>query len=114
MVLNGANPATARRPQHHGAGQPAARPRAQPRGVVHHLIKCRIDESGELNLGDRPKSLCRQADRQAGDRPFGQWRVDYPALPESGLQSIGRAKDATIPSDILAQHDNGRVLLHGA
>ena len=84
------------------------------RGVVHQLIDAGIEEPHELDLAHRSEALRRHADAQSADQQFGQGRVHHSLGPKTLLQAGCCAKNAAVDADILAEHDDARVLLHGA
>ena len=114
VMLGRADAGAARRAQHHRAAQPPLGAVAQARGVVHQLIDARIDEAHELDLAHGLEALRRHADAQAADQQLGERRIDHPLGAEALLQADGGAKDAAVDADILAEHDDARILLHGA
>jgi hypothetical protein len=87
---------------------------AQPGSVVHQLIDARIQESHKLDLAHRLQTLRRHADAEPADEEFGKRRIQHALRPETLLQSDRGAEDAAVDADILAEHDDGRVILHRA
>src|SRR5579864_979349 len=114
MMLDGANATATRRAQHHGTGEPATRPVPKPRGVARQLVDGRIDESGELNLRHGAETLHGEADRNAGDRRFGERSVEHALAAEALQEPAGGANHAAIGGYVLAEDKDARVLLHGA
>ncbi len=114
MMLDRLDPAARRRAQHHRTGQPTARARAQPRGVIEDLVDAGIGKAGELDLCHRAKALRREPDRHSGDRRLGQRRIEHALLAEKLEQPVGRAKHATVDADVLPQHQHARIVVHGA
>ena len=82
--------------------------------MVHQLVDRRIDEAGELDLGDRAKALRGKADRHPGDGPFGERRVEDAVGSEALQEPVGGAEDAALGGDILAEDEDRGILLHGA
>jgi len=78
----GLDAAAARRAKHQRAGQAPAGAVAQARGVIGQLVDGRMDEAGELDLGDRAEALRRQPDGDARDRRLGERRVVHPVGPK--------------------------------
>ena len=113
-MLGSADAGSARRAQHHRAAEPPLRAVAQPRGVVHQLIDAGIEKPHELDLAHRSEALSRHADAQAADQQFRQRGVHHTLGSKALLQAGSCAKDAAIDADILAEHDDARVLLHSA
>ena len=52
------------------------------------------------------------ADRHAGDQAFGQRRVLHALGAEALLQAGGGAEHAAVDADVLADHDDVRIVLH--
>ena len=105
-------------PPPHGArstiGQDS-RPRVRLRsraGMVHQLVDRGVDEALELELGDRPEALRGQADGETGDAGPRRAACRTRLGAEAGEQAVGGAEHAAVPADILAQHQDARVLLH--
>src|SRR5438128_8243113 len=82
--------------------------------MVHQLIDRRIDETGELDLRDRPETLGGETYRQPGDDPFGKRRIEDAVGAKALQQSLGSAEHAAFGADILAEDENSGVLRHGA
>ena len=97
--------------QHDRARQPAAGPVAQPPGMAHQLV-----DRGYMNPSNWNSTTGRKrcapsptARPAAGPRTPG---VEHPGRAEAGEQAVGGAEHAAVPADILAQHQDARVLLH--
>ena len=95
-----------RRAQNHRAGEPSLGAVAQSRGVVHQLIDAGIDKAHKLDLADGLQPLRRHADAQPADQEFGKRRIEHALGSEALLQARGRAEDAAVDADILAEHDD--------
>ncbi len=80
--------------------------------MIGDLVHGRVDEAHELDLGDRAQSLRGHADGHPGNHPFRQRCVLYTVLAELLLQAGGRAEYPAVDSNILAEHDDGRVVAH--
>ncbi len=79
--------------------------------MIDHLVDRRINESHELNFGDRSHTLHGHTDRDSGDHAFGQRCVLYAIFAEPGLQTGGRPKYAAVDADVFAEdYDAGIVL----
>ena len=113
-MLGRVNAAAIGRAQHHRAGQAPARARSEARGVVGELIDRRIDEAGELNLGDGAKALRRKTGRDPGNADLRERRIEDALRAEAREQPVGGAKYATVGADILAEHDHPRIGAHRA
>src|SRR4051812_19323801 len=113
VVLGRMDARAAGRAQHHRATQPSLRPMPQASGVVQDLVDRRIGEARELDFGHRPQALGGHADRHAGDQPLGERRVGDALGTEALLQPGGGAEYAAVDADVLAQHDDAIVVLHG-
>ncbi len=112
MVFRGANAAAEGGAEDHRTRQAAPCPVAKARGVVHDLVDGRIDETHKLDLGHWPQPLGRHADGDAGDRQFGEGRVNYPIGPEAGQQALGGAEHPAIDADVFAERHNAGILFH--
>ena len=82
--------------------------------MVDHLVDAGIDEAGELDFGDRAEALRGEPDRQPGDRRLGERRVEHALLAKALEQPVGGAEHAAVDADILAEHEDARILGHGA
>src|SRR5439155_17696414 len=78
----------------------------------HELVEGRMDEVGELDLGDGPQAADRRPDRRADDLALAQWRVDDAIVAELRPQPVGRKEDAALLADVLAEHDHALVSDH--
>ncbi len=112
VMLRCVNAAAVRHAHDHGARQAAPGAVAHAGHVVGNLVESRVDETHELDFGDRLQSLCRHADGHSGDHAFGERRVLHAILAELLLQSRRRPEDTTVDSDVLSQHHYGRVVRH--
>ena len=56
------------------------------------------------------KPLRAEADGETGEQGLGQRRVEHPGGAEAGEQAVGGAEHAAVQADILAQHQDARVL----
>ncbi len=112
VVLGRLDAAAIGRAQHDRARQPPAGPVAQPPGMAHQLVDRGIHEALELELDHRPETLRAEADGETGEQGLGHRSIEHPGRAEAGEQSVGSAKHAAVPADILAQHQDARVLLH--
>ena len=82
--------------------------------MIHQLIDARVDKAHELNFADGLEPLRGHADAQSADQEFGERRVDHALGTEALLQAGSGAEHAAIDADILAEHDDVRVVVHGA
>ena len=82
--------------------------------MVHQLVDRRVDEAGELDLGDRPEALRGEPDRQPGDGVFGEWRIEHALRPKALQEAVGGAEHAALGSDIFAEDEDSAILRHGA
>ena len=112
MVLRRVDAGAARRAQHHRAGQPPARAMAHAPGVVEDLVDRGVGEAGELDLRDRLQPLDRHADAHAGDEALGERRVDHALGAEAPGEPQRRAEHAAVHAHVLAEHDDGGIVLH--
>ncbi len=106
------DPAAVGRSDGHGHADRVVGPIAHPGRLGHDLVEGRVDEVCELDLGDRAQAVDGRPDRSPDDHRLGQRRVDDPVVAEFGPQPIGGEEDATLASDILAQHDDVAVAAH--
>ena len=77
--------------------------------LAHQLVEGRVDEVGELDLGDGPHTRQRQPDGHTDDARLGQRRVEHARLAELGEQAVGGAEDAAPRAHVLAQHHHPLV-----
>ena len=82
--------------------------------MIHQLIDAGIDEPHELNLADGLEALRRHAHAQPADQQLRERGVDYALGAESLLKPGGGAEDAAVDADVLAEHDDVGIVLHGA
>jgi hypothetical protein len=87
-------------------------PISHPRGLGDDLIECRVNEVGELDLGNGQQSVQRHPDRHAHDRRLGERRVDHAFLAELLHEAPGDAEHAAAAPDILSQNDHSIVGRH--
>ena len=80
--------------------------------LAHDLVERGVHEVGELHLGDRPQAVDRRAHRGAGDHPLGEGRVEDALVAVLGPQALGRAEDAALLADVLAEDHDALVALH--
>ncbi len=112
VMFRRADAAAPRRAEHGRAAHAPARARAHARGVTGDVLHHRIDEAFELRLGDRFHALRGETDREAGDRRLVERRIDHALVAELLLQADRRAEHAAVDADVLAEHDDGIVVLH--
>src|ERR1700730_6217199 len=112
MMFGSVDCAAVRRTNHHWPRETAASPMAHARHVIDDLVESRIEKAHELDLGHRFQAVRRHADGHARDHGLGERRVLDAVRAEPGLQARGRAEHAAIGADILADHDDGVVMLH--
>jgi hypothetical protein len=84
------------------------------RELADDLVVRRVDEAVELDLAHRPVAAHRQADRGADDGRLRERGVHDAVLAEVLLQAVGDAEDAAELADVLAHHEDLRVVLHRA
>src|SRR5690554_3567313 len=90
----------------HGHSQPSPCAITHLRRLVHQLVKCRIDEVGELDLDDGAEAVHRHPDGGADDASLGEWGIDDALAPEAFAEAFSDAEDAAEPADIFAdEHD---------
>ena len=80
--------------------------------MAHQLVDRGVHEPLELELDHRPETLRAEADGETGEQGLGQRSVEHPGGAEAGEQAVGGAEHAAVQADILAQHQDARVLLH--
>jgi hypothetical protein len=68
-------------------------------------------EAQELQLGDREHAAAGQSDGRSDDDGLGQRHVDDALGAEALLQPLGRAEDAAVVADVLAEDDHPLVAL---
>ena len=106
------HPATERRPDDDRHRPISVRAVARPRGFADDLVEGRVDEVGELDLGDRDHSVERRPDRDADDRRLGERRVEHPSFAETSIEPVGGPEDAALAPDVLTKHEHPVVALH--
>jgi hypothetical protein len=111
VVLDRADAAAARDPDHHRQADLPAGPVAHLRELADDLVDRGEDEPVELDLADRPETAQGQADRGADDAGLGQRGVDHPGLAEVLLQAVGDAEDPAQLADVLAHDQDLGVVL---
>ena len=82
--------------------------------MVHQLVDRRIDKAGKLDLRHRPEALRGQTDRQPGDDPFRQRRIEDAIRTEALEEPLGGSKHTAFGADVLANDENGGILGHRA
>ena len=107
------HPAAPRGAHDERAGEVAIGPVADARRLGDQLVERRVDEVGELDLGDGEQAVHRHPDRHPDDRGLGERRVDDACLAELLEETGRRAEDAATRADVLAQHQHAIVGLHG-
>jgi hypothetical protein len=112
VVLDRADPAAERHPDHHGHLDLALAAVVQLRDLGHDLVERREDEPVELDLAHRPETTHGETDGRADDARLGQRRVEHALLAEVLLEPVGDAEDAAELADVLPHHDDLRVRLH--
>ncbi len=113
MVFDRADASAAGDPDRHGQADTAPRPVVHLGQLGDDLIEGGVDETVELDLAYRPEPAHRQPDRRPDDRGFRERGVDHPFLAEVGQQPVGDAEDPAEPADVLAHHDDSRIVIHG-
>ena len=74
--------------------------------MIENLVDTCIGKAGELNFRDRQETLGGKPDRDAGNRGFGQRRIEHTVRTKKLEKTIGGAKYAAVRPDVL-------VLCHG-
>jgi hypothetical protein len=100
------------RAHHHGHGVLAAAAVAVLGSLAHQLVEARVDEVGELDLGDGLEAVERHADGGAEDAALVEWRVDDALLAEGLVQPLRDAEDTAHAAHVFAQHHHVRVRRH--
>jgi hypothetical protein len=114
VVLDRADAAAERDPDHQWHLLPAARTEVQLRDLADDLVVRRVDEAVELDLAHRPIATEREADRRTDDPGLGERRVDHAILAEVLLQAVGHAEHAAELADVLAHDEHLGIVFHGA
>ena len=104
--------AAERRADHHRHRPVAVGPVPGAGRLADDLVERRVDEVGELDLGDRQEAVQRGADGDADDARLGERRVQDARLAEPGMQPVGGTEDATLAPDVLAHDEHALVPLH--
>src|SRR3989304_4201830 len=80
----------------HGAGEPAARARADAARVREDLLYSGVYEAHELYLGHRLHAVGGEPHRSADYPKLGKRRIYYPLWPELLEQSLSHPADAAV------------------
>ena len=104
--------AAVRHADHHRQPEGPVRPIPHATDLADDLVEGGIGEVGKLHLGDRAQAIDRGAHGGAGDHRLGERRVEHPLVAVLGPQAVGRAEDAALLADVLAQDHHVRVALH--
>src|ERR1035437_9136506 len=80
------------------------------RAAVVQLFGRGIGVLAELDLGHGHESRDRHSDGAPHDAFLGETRVEDARLPELLLESLRDEMDAALDADILAEHDDLRIL----
>src|SRR5436190_2492726 len=107
------DPAAGRHAHDQRCGELAIGPITQSCRLRHDLVVGRIHVVGELDFDARPQPVGRHADRGADDAQLADRRIEASTGAELLLQSLGAAEHAAEIADILAEHDDALVALHG-
>ena len=91
-------------PQHHRVVVLAIREERQGRGLASKLILGIVQVGQVLDLGNRKQAGDAAAERDTEDRLFVEKRVEHASDAETALQSTGNAVDASLTTDVLAEH----------
>src|ERR1700747_986258 len=81
--------------------------------MVHKLIDAGRYKAHKLCSPARGHHRGGTANAKAADQPLGERRVYHPLRSKPLLQACGRAKHAAADTDVLAEHDDTEILLHG-
>ena len=112
VVLDRADAAAERDPDHHRHLRAALGAVAHLRDLADDLVVRRVDEAVELDLDHRPVAAQRHADRGADDAGLRERAVDDAVLAEVLLQAVGDPEDAAELADVLAHDQDLGVVLH--
>ena len=113
VVLDRADAAAARDPDHHRQAEVAERAEPHLGQLGGDLVEGREHEAVELDLAHRAVAAQGQPDRGADDAGLGQRGVHDPGLAEVLLQPVGDPEDPAELPDVLAHDQDLRVALQG-
>src|SRR4029077_16315112 len=91
-MLDAADPAAERDPDHNRQRDAPPRPVAQLGEVAGDLLEGGGGERVELHLDERGEALHRHADGGADDARLGDWRVEDAVLAELPGETVGDAE----------------------
>ena len=112
VVEAAVNPTAERRADDDRHGPVAVGAVARPGCLADDLVESRVDEVGELDLGDGDQAVERRADSDSNDRRLGKGRVEHARLAESRVETLGGAENAALLADVFAQDEHPLVALH--
>ena len=95
-------------PQHHRVLVLPIREERQGRGLAPKLILGVVQVCQVLDLGNRKQAGDAATERDTEDRLFVEKRVEHASDAETALQSTGNAVDASLMTDVLAEHQQLR------
>ena len=97
---------------HHGHGEGSVGPVAHSADLADDLVEGGVHEVGELHLGDGAQPVDGGPGRGARDHCLGERRVEDALVAVLGPQAVGRAEDAALAADVLAEDHHPLVALH--
>ena len=80
--------------------------------LADQLVEGRVDEVGELDLGDGAAPGQGQPDGHTDDARLGERHVEHPGLAELAAQPVGGPEHAAPRTDVLTQHHDPFVVGH--
>ena len=93
-------------------GPPSPCAPAKPRCMAQQLIDRRVEETHELNFGDRSKPLGGDPDRRADDDTLGKGCVEDPGCPKAIKDPVRDTKDAAVDADVLTEEEHPFIVGH--
>ena len=114
MVLDAADAAGVRHPDHDRHADPAAGAVAELGDVADDLLEGGVGEGVELHLDHRSHAVHGQADRHADDAGLGERGVEAAVLAELGGEPVGDPEDTAERADVLPEDQDRRILGQGS
>src|SRR5215471_4592631 len=105
--------AAERRANHNAGCETSATAVTHAGDLLHNLMKRLQGKTHKLDFDDRFQSGYGQSERGTDDHTFGQRHVHHTFWPKSREEPVGSPEDPTQFPDILTEHHNLVVGLHG-
>src|ERR1700729_3712377 len=106
MRLSAKDSAAGRHPHHERTGKLAIGAIAQPCGLGHDLVVCRIHVVSKLDFDAGAQSVCSHTNRCAHDPKFANRCIKTAVLAVLGLQALRGAKSPAEETNVLAEYNH--------